>query len=144
MAFSEVYQALQTGVVDGQENTWSNIIRRSSTRCKNTSRRSNHGVVDYMVLVNAKWWNGLPKDVRDGLTKAMEAATKTNNETANQLNEDAKKKIQASGVTTVHQLTPAQRAEWQKAMTPVWAKFESQIGKDLIAEAQKSNAPKTN
>jgi C4-dicarboxylate-binding protein DctP len=144
LAFSEVYQALQVGTVDGQENTWSNILSQKFYEVQKHITESNHGVIDYMVLVNAKWWNGLPKDIRDGLSKAMDVATKTNNEIANKLNEDAKKKIQASGVTTIHQLTPAQRTEWQKAMTPVWAKFEGQIGKDLIAEAQKANSPKTN
>jgi C4-dicarboxylate-binding protein DctP len=144
LAFSEVYQALQVGTVDGQENTWSNILSQKFHEVQKHITESNHGVIDYMVLVNAKWWNGLPKDIRDGLTKAMDTATKTNNEIAGRLNDEAKKKIVASGVTTVHQLTSAQRAEWQKAMTPVWAKFEGQIGKGLIADAQKANSPKTN
>lgn len=144
LAFSEVYQALQVGTVDGQENTWSNIFSQKFHEVQKHITESNHGVIDYMVLVNAKWWKGLPKDVQAGLKKAMDEATKTNNEIANQLNEDAKKKVQASGVTTIHQLTAAQRQEWVKAMKPVWAKFEGEIGKDLIAAAVKANSPKTN
>ena len=92
---------------------------------------SNDRVIDYMVLVNAKWWNGLPADVRDGLTKAMAEATKVNNEIAEKLNVEAKKKIAGSGVTTIHQLTPAQHKAWVDAMHPVWKKFEGQIGKDI-------------
>ncbi len=144
LAFSEVYQALQRGTVDGQENTWSNIYSKKFHEAQKHFTESNHGVVDYAVLVNAKWWNGLPQDVRDGLTKAMAVATKTNNEIADKLNADAKKKVEASGITTIHQLTPEQRAQWRKAMAPVWKKFEKEIGKDLIDAAVASNTPKTN
>ncbi len=144
LAFSEVYQALQVGTVDGQENTWSNIFSQKFNEVQTDITESNHGVIDYMVLVNNKWWTGLPKDVQAGLTKAMAEATATNNEIANQLNEDAKKKIQASKTSKIHQLTAAQRQEWVKAMKPVWAKFEKEIGKDLIEAAVKSNNPKTN
>ncbi|MCF8475735.1 MAG: TRAP transporter substrate-binding protein [Pseudolabrys sp.] len=144
LAFSEVYQALQVGTVDGQENTWSNIFSQKFNEVQTDITESNHGVIDYMVLVNAKWWNGLPKDVQTGLQKAMDEATKTNNEIANKLNEDAKAKIIASKTSTIHQLTAAQRQEWVKAMKPVWAKFEKEIGKDLIEAAVKSNNPKTN
>ncbi len=140
LAFSEVYQALQVGTVDGQENTWSNIYSQKFYEVQKHFTESNHGTIDYVVLVNGKWWNGLPQDIREGLTKALAAATKTNNEIAESLNAEAKKKIVASGVTTIHQLTPAQRAEWKKAMEPVWKKFEDQIGKDLIQAALKANS----
>ena len=95
-------------------------------------------------MVNAKWWKGLPADIRAGLSKAMAEATALNNENADKLNAEAKKKIAASGVTTIHELTPAQHAAWVKAMKPVWTKFEGQIGKDIIAAAVASNDAKTN
>jgi len=144
LAFSEVYQALQVGTVDGQENTWSNIFSQKFYEVQKDITESNHGVIDYMVLVNAKWWNGLPKDIQAGLKKAMDEATKTNNDTADQLNEDAKKKIIASGNSKIIQLTADQRRQWVNAMKPVWAKFEKEIGKDLIEAAVKSNTTKTN
>jgi C4-dicarboxylate-binding protein DctP len=144
LAFSEVYQALQVGTVDGQENTWSNIYSQKFHEVQKHITESNHGVIDYVVLVNAKWWKGLPQDIRNGLKQAMDEATKTNNQIAEKLNEDAKAKIKASGVTTIHTLTPEQRAEWVKAMKPVWKKFEGQIGKDLIEAAMKANKPSTN
>ena len=75
MAFSEVYQALQTGVVDGQENTWSNIYSQKFHEVQKTIAETNHGVIDYMVVTNAKWWDGLPPDVRKGLGEAMAEAT---------------------------------------------------------------------
>jgi C4-dicarboxylate-binding protein DctP len=144
LAFSEVYQALQVGTVNAQENTWSNIYSKKFYEVQKHFTESNSRVIDYMVLVNAKWWNGLPADIRDGLSKAMTEATAENNAIADKLNEDAKKKIVASGVTTIHQLTPAQHAAWVKAMHPVWKKFESQIGKDIIEAAVAANGPTTN
>jgi C4-dicarboxylate-binding protein DctP len=144
LAFSEVYQALQVGTVDGQENTWSNIYSQKFHEVQKHFTESDHGIVDYMVVANAKWWNGLPKDIQAGLQKAMDAATKVNDDIANKLNVEAKKKIEASGVTKIHQLTPAQRAEWRKAMAPVWKKFEDAIGKDLIQAASKANAVASN
>ncbi len=137
LAFSEVYQALQLGTVDGQENTWSNAYSQKFHEVQKDFTESNHGVIDYMVVTNTKWWNGLPKDVKEGLQKAMDAATKKNNEVADKLNEEAKAKIGAS--TKIHQLTPEQRAKWKKAMEPVWAKFEAGIGKDVIEAALKSS-----
>jgi len=127
MAFAEVYQALQTGVVDAQENSWSNIIE------------SNHGVLSYMVVTNKKWWNGLPKDVQKGLAEAMDEATVYGNGISNQKNEDAKKAVMSAGKAKVKPLTAAQSAEWKKALAPVYKEFESAIGKDLIAAAQASN-----
>ncbi len=138
LAFSEVYQALQVGTVDGQENTWSNIYSQKFFEAQKHFTESNHGVIDYMVVTNADWWNGLPDDVKEGLRKAMAEATKVNNDIAGQLNEEAKKKIIAAGTSEIHQLTPDQKKAWREAMKPVWAKFEGQIGKDLIEAASGS------
>ncbi len=138
LAFSEVYQALQLGTVDGQENTWSNCYSQKYQEVQSDFTATEHGVIDYMVVTNAGWWNKLPKDVQDGLKKAMDAATKVNNDVAGKLNSDARKKIEASQAK-VHELNAAQRQEWKKAMEPVWAKFEGGIGKDLIEAAKKSN-----
>jgi C4-dicarboxylate-binding protein DctP len=144
LAFSEVYQALQVGTVNAQENTWSNIYSKKFYEVQKHFTESNDRVIDYMVLVNAKWWNGLPADIRSGLTQALAAATKTNNEIAGKLNIEAKKKIQASGVTTIHQMTPAQHDAWVKAMHPVWTKFRDKIGGDIVDAAVAANNPKTN
>jgi len=144
LAFSEVYQALQVGTVNAQENTWSNIYSKKFYEVQKDFTESNGRVIDYMVLVNNKWWTGLPADIRAGLTKAMKEATDYGNEIADNLNEDAKKKILASGVTKIHELTPAQHAAWVKAMHPVWKKFEKQIGKDIIDAAVAANGPATN
>ncbi len=139
MAFSEVYQALQTGVVDGQENTWSNIYSQKFHEVQKTIAVTNHGVIDYMVITNAKWWDGLPADVRKGLQEAMDEATKYGNGIANEFNERDKKRIEEAGKAKVQPLSKSDLAAWQKAMAPVWKKFEPDIGKDLIDAALKSN-----
>ncbi len=135
LAFAEVYQALQTGAVDGQENTWSNMYSQKYQEVQTDFVESNHGAIEYMVVTNTKWWNGLPADVRAGLTKAMEAATKVNNEVAAKLNDEARAKIEASPNVKIHKLTAEQRAAWKKAMEPVWKQFESGIGADLLKAA---------
>ncbi|HSN19899.1 MAG TPA: TRAP transporter substrate-binding protein [Usitatibacter sp.] len=139
MAFSEVYQALQTGVVDGQENTWSNIYSQKFFEVQKTIAETNHGVIDYMVITNAKWWDKLPPDVRKGLQEAMDEATAYGNGLANQINERDKKLIAEAGKAKIQELTKDDLAKWQKAMEPVWKKFEPQIGKDLIQAALRAN-----
>ncbi|MGP1675602.1 MAG: TRAP transporter substrate-binding protein [Burkholderiales bacterium] len=139
MAFSEVYQALQTGVVDGQENTWSNIYSQKFYEVQKTIAQTNHGVIDYMVITNAKWWNGLPADVRKGLAQAMEEATAYGNGIANEFNERDRKRILDAGKAKIQVLSKEDVAAWRKAMAPVWKKFEGEIGNDLIQAAQKAN-----
>ena len=139
MAFAEVYQALQTGVVDGQENTWSNIYSQKFHEVQKTIANTNHGVIDYMVVTNAKWWDGLPADVRKGLSEAMAEATKYTNNLANELNERDRKRIVEADKAKVVQLSKDDVAAWRKAMLPVWKKFEGDIGQDLIDAAQKAN-----
>ena len=139
MAFAEVYQALQTGVVDGQENTWSNIYSQKFHEVQKTIAQTNHGVIDYMVVTNAKWWDGLPEDVRKGLKQAMDEATAYANKMANDFNERDRKLIADAGKARIQTLTKDDVAAWRKAMEPVWKKFEGDIGKDLIEAALKSN-----
>ena len=139
MKFSEVYQALQTGVVDGQENTWSNIYSQKFYEVQKTIAQTNHGVIDYMVITNAKWWNGLPADIRAGLQKAMDEATAYGNGKANEFNERDRQRIVEAGKARIQVLSKDDVAAWRKAMAPVWKKFEGDIGKDLIEAAQQAN-----
>jgi C4-dicarboxylate-binding protein DctP len=139
MAFAEVYQALQTGVVDGQENTWSNIYSQKFHEVQKYITETQHGVIDYMVVANSKFWSGLPKDVRDVLEKSMAEATDHVNKTSEQLNQADRKKIVDSGRSEIITLDKQKLAAWRKAMEPVYKKFESDIGKDLIDAALKSN-----
>ncbi len=139
MAFAEVYQALQTGVVDGQENTWSNIYSQKFHEVQKTIAETNHGVIDYMVVTNAKWWNGLSPEIQKGLSEAMAEATAFANKMASDLNNRDKDLIAKAGKAKIQQLSKEDVAAWRKAMEPVWKKFEGDIGRDLIDAALKSN-----
>ena len=139
MSFAEVYQALQTGVVDGQENTWSNMYSQKFHEVQKTIAETNHGVIDYMVVTNSKWWEGLPPDVRKGLAEAMAEATAFGNQVAADFNARDRDLIAKAGKAKIQVLTKDDVAAWRKAMEPVWKKFEGDIGRDLIDAALKSN-----
>jgi C4-dicarboxylate-binding protein DctP len=141
LAFAEVYQALQSGVVDGAENPWSNIYTKKFYEVQKYITESDHGVLDYMVVTNASWWNGLPADVRAGLAKAMNESIAYGNKIAMTDDASYRAKVIAAKKAKVIKLTKAQKAEWRKAMKPVWAQFEPEIGQDLIDAALKANKP---
>jgi C4-dicarboxylate-binding protein DctP len=103
---------------------------------------TNHGILDYMVVVNAKWWNNLPVDIKKGLSEALAEATVYNNNIGQEKNDEAKKLITDSGKTKIVKLTDAQLAEWKKAVAPVYAQFEKDIGPDLIKAAQSHSIKK--
>jgi len=139
MAFSEVYGALQTGVVDGQENTWSNIYGKKFFEVQDGTTETNHGIIDYLVVTSVDWWDSLPADVRDQLATILREVTESRNAEAYAVNQQAMEAIIAEG-GVVRQLTPEQRQAWVDAMKPVWAKFEADVGADNIAAAQEINA----
>jgi C4-dicarboxylate-binding protein DctP len=132
MAFSEVYQALQTGVVDGCENTASNYLTQKFHEVQKHITVSYHAHLQYAVIVNSKFWNGLPADVRTQLTKAMDEATDYTNSIAEKDNEDSLAEIKKSGKTTLHSLTPEQRAAWQKAMAPTYKWAKGRVGQEVL------------
>jgi C4-dicarboxylate-binding protein DctP len=139
MAFSEVYQALQVGTVDGQENTWSNIYSQKFHEVQKYITESNHGVIDYMVVANAGFWDKLPKDIRAELETIMAEVTVKANKAADDFNERDKAKIVEAKTSEIIPLSKAQAAEWRKAMMPVYQQFEKEIGKELIDAALASN-----
>jgi C4-dicarboxylate-binding protein DctP len=132
MAFSEVYQALQTGVVDGCENTPSNYLTQKFHEVQKDITVSNHAHLQYAVIVNSKFWNGLPPDIRKELDKAMAEATDYTNSIAASENKDALETIKKSGKTTLHYLTDAQKAEWQKAMRPTYKWAKGRVGQEVL------------
>jgi C4-dicarboxylate-binding protein DctP len=137
MAFSEVYQALQTGVVDGTENPPSNMYTQKMHEVQKYAIQTDHGYLGYAVIVNKKFWDGLPPDVHSGLESAMKEATVYANTIAKQENEQALEKIKASGKTAVHVPTAQERAAWKKAMVQVHKEMESRIGKETIQSVYK-------
>ena len=138
MAFAETYGALQTGVVDGQENTWSNIYGQKFFEVQDGATETNHGALDYMVVASVDWLDGLPADVRDPFMKILDEVTQERNSESTKVNEEAKQAILAAG-GKVRELTPEQRKDWVEAMKPVWEKFRDDVGADNIDAAQKIN-----
>jgi len=139
MAFSEVYGALQTGVVDGQENTWSNIYGQKFFEVQDGITETNHGIIDYMLVTSVDWWDGLPADVRDQLSTIVAEVTEARNAESTAVNQAAKQEIiNAGGV--VRTLDADQRAAWVAAMKPVWDQFAGDVGTDNIDAAQAINA----
>ncbi|MHB8666877.1 MAG: TRAP transporter substrate-binding protein [Burkholderiales bacterium] len=134
MAFSEVYQALQTGVVDGCENTPSNYYTQKFYEVQKDITVSNHAHLQYAVIVNSKFWNGLPPDIRGELEQAMKEATDYTDSIAAKENEDNLAEIKASGKTTLHYLTAAQRKAWMDKLRPVDKVVEGRVGKKVIDE----------
>lgn len=139
MAFKEVYGALQTKVVDGQENTWSNIYGKKFFEVQDGVTETNHGIIDYLVVTSTEWWGGLPAGVRNQLSTILTEVTVARNKASYAVNQANRKKILESGGKIIT-LTPAQRKEWVDAMKPVWSKFEGDIGGDMIKAAQAANA----
>ncbi|WP_448042154.1 DctP family TRAP transporter solute-binding subunit [Bradyrhizobium liaoningense] len=132
MAFSEVYQALQTGVVDGCENTASNYLTQKFYEVQKDITVSYHAHLQYAVIVNSKFWSGLPPDIRAKLDKAMAEATDYTNSIARQENEDALAEIKKTGKTNLHYLTDADRKAWQEAMQPTYKWAKGRVGQEVL------------
>ena len=144
MAFSEVYQAMQTGVVDGSENTPSNMYTQKHNEVQKYITLSDHGYIGYAVITNKKFWDGLPKDVRGQLEKAMAEATTYANQISQSENDEALAEMKKSGKSEFIELTADQKAAWRKALEPVYADMASRVGKDLLEEFRKETASATN
>ncbi|MGE5615422.1 MAG: TRAP transporter substrate-binding protein [Bacillota bacterium] len=137
MAFSEVYQALQTGVVDGTENPPSNLYTQKMHEVQKYLTLSDHGYLGYAVIVNKKFWDGLPPDIRKTLDQAMKDTTKFVNDIAQRENNDALDAVKKAGKTEIIKLTPDEKRAWKKALVKVHKENESRIGKDLIESIYK-------
>jgi C4-dicarboxylate-binding protein DctP len=139
MAFSEVYGALQTGVVEGQENTWSNIYGQKFFEVQDGITETNHGIIDYMVVTSTDWWDSLPEDVRTQLATILEEVTVERNAAVGQVDLDARKAVLDAG-SKIIELDAAQRQVWVDAMKPVWEQFKEDVGQENIDAAQAINA----
>ncbi|MFC1234879.1 MULTISPECIES: TRAP transporter substrate-binding protein [unclassified Vibrio] len=138
MSFKEVYGGLQTKVIDGQENTWSNIYGKKFFEVQDGVTETNHGILDYLVVTSNNFWDELPADVRDQLSKIVMEVTDTRNSESSKVNATNKQNIiDAGGV--VRTLSSEQRQAWVDALKPVWSKYEKDIGSELIDAALASN-----
>jgi len=137
LAFSEVYQALQTGVVDGQENTPSNMFTQKMHEVQKHAILSDHGYIGYAVIVNKKFWDGLPADVRGQLDKAMAEATDYANKISETENSEALEAMKKSGKIAIYEPTADERKAWAKAMLPVHKDMTSRVGQQIIDDVYK-------
>jgi C4-dicarboxylate-binding protein DctP len=138
MSFKEVYGGLQTKVIDGQENTWSNIYGKKFFEVQDGITETNHGIIDYLVVTSTEWWDALPDDVRNQLLSIMTEVTTTRNAESTAVNEENKQKVIAAG-SEVRTLTAEQRQAWVEKLKPVWAKFSGDVGQAIIDAAVASN-----
>lgn len=139
MAFSEVYGALQQGVVDGQENTWSNIYGKKFFEVQDGVTNTDHGIIDYLVVTSVDWLDSLEPEVRDQFLTIVSEVTDTRNKESTKVNEEAKQAIIDAG-GTVRELDADQRAKWVETMKPVWDQFTDDVGQENIDAAQEINA----
>ncbi|MBW0157858.1 TRAP transporter substrate-binding protein [Sedimentimonas flavescens] len=139
MAFSEVYGALQTGVVDGQENTWSNSYGQKYYEVQDSITETNHGVLDYLVVTSTDWWDSLDPAVAEQLATIMHEVSVERNAAVSDVEMQARQSILDAG-GKINELTPEQREAWVTAMKPVWAQFVDGIGQENIDAAQAINA----
>ncbi len=137
MAFSEVYQALQTGVVDGTENPVSNLYTQKMNEVQKYLTVSNHGYLGYTLIANKKFWDGLPADIRTTLEGAVKDATKYANDLAHKKNDEDLESVRKTGKTQIITLTPQEKLEWKKALVKVHREQESKIGKELLQSIYK-------
>ena len=137
--YSQVYDLLSTGMLDGQENTWSNIYSKKFYTVQPYITESNHGVLDYMVVTSVDFWESLPKEDTKILKASIKEAIAYGNSLAGAKATEARQKIINSQQTELIQLSPAQRKEWVEVMRPVWTQFERQIGREVINKAYEMN-----
>jgi C4-dicarboxylate-binding protein DctP len=140
LAFSEVYQAMQTGVVDGSENSLPNLYTQKFYEVQKFIALSDHGYDGYAVIVNRKFWEGLPADIRATLEQAMQDATQFQFDLSIKDNQDSLARIKAANRAQVYDLTEQEKAAWRKALLPVHKEMESRIGKDVIEAVYKEAA----
>jgi len=140
LAFSEAYMALQTGVVDGTENPPSNMYTQKMHEVQKNLTISNHGYLGYAVIVNKKFWDGLPGDIRSKLEGAMKEATTYEKAIAQRDNDMALEAIRKSGKTQIYNLSAQEQALWRNALLPVQKQMEDRIGKDLIQSINRETA----
>jgi C4-dicarboxylate-binding protein DctP len=139
IGFGELYQALQTGVADGEDNVPSNILTQKFYEVQKYLTVSYHGRLTYALVTNKKFWDGLPADLKAPLTRAVKESTDYFNETAAKDNLDALEKIKASGKIQVHVLTDAEKKAWVAKLMPVHKEMQGRFGKDFIDKIYKAS-----
>ena len=142
LPFKEVFGALQSGKVQGAENPWSNIYSQKLHSVQPYITETNHGVLDYMLVSNSRFWYAIPHQIRTELEGIIDEVTYAVNRQAEEANQADRRRIESAGTSTVITLTAEQREAWRAAMRPVWQEFEADIGADVMSAAQTVNRKK--
>ena len=136
LPFAEVYRSLQSGTVQGAENPWSNIYSQKMHQVQPYITETNHGVLDYMVVSNTRFWMGMPHKVRFELEAILDEVSYAVNLEAERLNQADRERIRQAGTSEIITLSAEERRAWRDAMRPVWRQFEAEIGTDVIKAAE--------
>ena len=139
IAFADVYDALRTGTVQGAENPWSNIYSKKMHTVQPYIIETDHGVLDYMVVSNTRFWMSMPHKIRFELEAILDEVSFMVNREAEELNQADRERIRKAGTSEIVTLTPEERERWREAMRPVWKEFEPMIGADIIKAAETVN-----
>jgi C4-dicarboxylate-binding protein DctP len=139
LAFGEVYQALQVGTIDGQDNTWSNIYSEKIYEVQDYITETNHNLMVYIWMINTEFWQALPEDIQAELEVIVEEVNAEVMTMAIQINTDDRETVLQDDPDKILKLTPAQLEQWRAAMKPVWDRFEDEIGEEVIAAALEAN-----
>ena len=135
LPFSRVFDALDRGLVDGQENSWSNIVSKRFHAVQNYFTETNHSYQGYMVVTTGRFWDALPPQIRSTLEEILAEVSVKVNKIAVEKAREGREAVRNSSTSQVIGLTPEQRAAWRETLQPVWKQFENQIGQDIIAVA---------
>jgi C4-dicarboxylate-binding protein DctP len=138
LPFSMVYEALETGLVDGQQNAWSNISSKKFYEVQHYFTETNHSYLGYMVITSVKFWNGLPADIRSALKEVLREVTEKVNGIALEQARKHRQSVVDSGQAEILTLSKSEREAWRRAMRPVWQEFEHVIGKEIFDAAMMS------
>ena len=144
LAFADVFASLQNGTVQGAENPWSNIYSKKMHTVQPYITETNHGVLDYMLVSNTRFWFGIPHQIRTELEGIIDEVTYMVNRAAEDANQADRERIRQAGTSEIIVLTPQEREAWREVMRPVWQEFESVIGEDIIKAAQTVNRKQRN
>jgi C4-dicarboxylate-binding protein DctP len=142
--FADVYDALRAGTVQGAENPWSNIYSKKMHTVQPYIIETDHGVLDYMVVSNTRFWMGMPHKIRFELEAILDEVSFMVNREAEELNRADRERIRQAGTSEIVALTPEERERWREAMRPVWQQFEPVIGADIIKAAETVNRKQRN
>lgn len=140
LRFGEVYHALRSGLVDGTENPPSNFYTQNMQDVQSHLTVSGHGYLGYAVVVNRKFWEGLPPGIRSTLEDAVRDATRYANAIAQQENDQALQAVRDSGKTEIHILSEQEREQWRRALAVANAEMEARIGEDIVSAIRREIA----